>query len=368
MPSIAIKRLSASDLTFFEEIFNTRRNSNQKALNLNRDVFIDEIYPGLAGVRMTTEGAIGVQLSILGPGLAPEYRVPRSIGRTPGAKNWRLNGAAVPDPQNEPARFTNLVAGDVAILEFTGQPVPESVRMILLCQAAPEDAQLHAALQPKVQNPSMATIGQRELMALVDVLQVDPNHPVRLLLMDRALEDAALGGVEGSVRLARLPRLTAAQLLQAKARAADIGAAGEGLVNAHLVSEVERGALTSFEWTSSVNAIAPYDFGCDCPNTGNRMIDVKSTSGEHDRRIHVSSAELQVMGGSTHYDIYRVSEVTEVDGKLRIARDVGPFAQNILNSVAQLPQGVSIDGVSIDPAQLQFDDVIDVSLPDEIDD
>ena len=42
---LALKRLTASDLTLFEWHFNYRNAGNQKAINLNADVFKDQLYP-----------------------------------------------------------------------------------------------------------------------------------------------------------------------------------------------------------------------------------------------------------------------------------------------------------------------------------
>ena len=40
LKKLALKRLTASDLTFFEWHYRSRNAGNQKAINLNTDVFI----------------------------------------------------------------------------------------------------------------------------------------------------------------------------------------------------------------------------------------------------------------------------------------------------------------------------------------
>ena len=47
MDKLALKRLTASDLTFFEWQFKNRNAGNQKAINLNADVFSNQLYPAL---------------------------------------------------------------------------------------------------------------------------------------------------------------------------------------------------------------------------------------------------------------------------------------------------------------------------------
>lgn len=42
----AIKRLSRSDLTFFEYQFRRQQAGNQKSINLNRNVFVEYHLPG----------------------------------------------------------------------------------------------------------------------------------------------------------------------------------------------------------------------------------------------------------------------------------------------------------------------------------
>ena len=59
MDKLALKRLTASDLTFFEWHFKNRNVGNQKAINLNADVFSDQLYPALENHYPGTPGQVG---------------------------------------------------------------------------------------------------------------------------------------------------------------------------------------------------------------------------------------------------------------------------------------------------------------------
>lgn len=48
----AVKKLSRSDLTFFEPQFRVQNAGNQKSINLNRDVFVDQLFPALGIVEI----------------------------------------------------------------------------------------------------------------------------------------------------------------------------------------------------------------------------------------------------------------------------------------------------------------------------
>jgi len=65
------------------------------------------------------------------------------------------------------------------------------------------------------------------------------------------------------------------------------------------------------------------------------------------------------------YDLYRVFGVTQNKAKLRIAEDVGGVAEDIRRHLTGLPDGVEVDGVSIEPAALPFDATINLNIPSE---
>jgi hypothetical protein len=61
---IAIKRLTASDLTLFEWHFRNENAGNQKSINLNADIFIDQMFPSLPEVAQLKNWRIPVDCII----------------------------------------------------------------------------------------------------------------------------------------------------------------------------------------------------------------------------------------------------------------------------------------------------------------
>ena len=109
--------------------------------------------------------------------------------------------------------------------------------------------------------------------------------------------------------------------------------------------------------------MAPYDFELVLPLGIKERIDVKATSGEFQRTLHVSLAELHAMADSaTPYLLYRVSEMDEQSATLRISGPMAAFAKKLLSSLAALPAGVSPDGFSIDPGLLNFGPPVSLRL------
>jgi hypothetical protein len=141
----AIKKLSRSDLTFFEWHSKKYPDVRQKSINLNADVFIDELYPDLPKT-VGLDRKVRIDLFIYGPQNAPELNLQRKIVRSEGSKNWRLNGEFVLNPEDSPARFNILEPDDIGIFEFTGVPLPSTIRMILLARQDPTDVALYQEL------------------------------------------------------------------------------------------------------------------------------------------------------------------------------------------------------------------------------
>ncbi len=239
---LAVKRLTASDLTFFERLFRTVNAGNQKGINLNADVLTGVLYPDLAAVAAAQpDGEISFPLTILGPDAAGSYRVRRKIVKGGTYKNWRLNGEFIYDPDGGPGRFDTMRPGDLAVFGFDGRPGPDAVTLVLLSAHASEDAALHANLAPLVAGKSMAPVLAERLRAALRSTGAAPEHPLSVLARDPedelALEDAALGGTKGvrSLRRRRRARpISPSELQRAKKAAAQTGADGEALVDAYL--------------------------------------------------------------------------------------------------------------------------------------
>ena len=226
---IALKRLTASDLTFFESLFRTVDAGNQKAINLNADVFVEQFYPSLPALASTVQ----VKLTILGPAGATPYAMSRAITKRDAYKNWRLNGEFIRDPDGEAGRFNILKAGDLAVLEFEGDPTPQSATLLLVAAATPTDAPLHAALNTLVPGgrKTMVEVTRAKIAEVAST--VPPTHPIWSMAADpqfsAALEDAAQAGVRGVHALSRKTArpVSAAALAAAKVVAENNGRDGE---------------------------------------------------------------------------------------------------------------------------------------------
>ena len=76
---LALKRLTASDLTFFERLFRTMKAGNQKSINSNADVLTGILYPGLDAFVSDAKDEIRFPLTIYGPAAAGAYRITRTM-------------------------------------------------------------------------------------------------------------------------------------------------------------------------------------------------------------------------------------------------------------------------------------------------
>ncbi len=369
MRKLAIKKLTASDLTFFEWHFRNNPAGNQKAINLNRDVFIDDLYSSLPGIAAGQGGRIPLSLSIYGPGTEGEYNLQRKIIKLGAYKNWRLNGEFIYNPQENPTRFNVLQPDDFAILDFDGEVIPTSLRVFLIARGKPEDGSLHSSLNGFIGIEKMKAISTEQLQDIISSASPAPEHPIQELFLDEALEDAAQGGLKGLRKLYTRRsgrRLTRDELKSARDAAGDIGQSGEEMVDAYLADLLAKGEIAEYEWVAQENAAAPFDFLIKESATQKAKADAKATTGEFDRTIHISTSELIEMAESEErYDLYRVYLINERQAKLRIAGDMRSVARTIIEILRTLPEGISADGVSVSPRNLPFGPEKSILLPEE---
>lgn len=363
----AVKRLTKTDLTFFEPQYRRQnRKSGQKSINLNRKPFVDVLYPDFPEIIADRGGELEVPLRIAGPGAGyGELRVTRKISKGTGYKNYRLNGEFVLNPEDADHRFDRLDIGDVAVFAFEGAGQPTRVRLFVLSAAEPEDVGVLQALIPAVR-PSMVAISADALAAAVALAPSD--HPLHSLFLEPGdatdLEQAALGDAAATKRLLRRPgkrRVTAEQLAAARKRAEETGRDGEQLISDHF--ERSGPDIVSWTWSSAENAISPWDFELETL-AGDIRVEVKATRGAHGSGFHISMAELEAATEAVRYDLYRVSGLGDDGGSLCVAEDVRAFARGVIDALAALPQGVRPDGFTIDPALLTWSKAVEVSWLD----
>jgi hypothetical protein len=368
---LAVKRLTESDLTLFEWHFR-RVRSNQKAINLNANVFIDNLYPGLPAIPTALGDKIPLDLFIYGPGMEGEYNLQRKIVKGRTYKNWRLDGEFIFNPPECPNRFDILVEGDLAVFEFFGDVRPESARVVFLGARVSEDKSLHTSFSSIVgsrPNDSMVALTPGQLASIVKDIGVPDEHPIfGLISLDSSLEVATLGDKQRKTRLRSVPsgrKVSRDMLLRARSNADRIGELGEQFVNSYLTKRKAGGAIENFGWTSRENATSPYDFWYSI--RGQRiLLDSKATELSFESSLHVSLSELRQMGyGSERYDLYRVFEMSETTAKLKVSEDLGQWARSIIEVLENLPSGVLAESVTVSPLSLPFGPEVEIRIPDE---
>jgi hypothetical protein len=358
---LAIKRLTTSDLTFFASQYKNNPSSKQKAINLNADVFIEELYPGLRD--SASRERFPIDVFIYGPGLEREHNLQRKIVKTLGAKNWRLNGEIVENPEDSPQRFNALAANDFAIFDFNEGIIPVSLTLVFIAAAISEDKDIQQAFDLLLGENSMIALSPARLEDVAKRVNLVPEHPIYRLTLDTDMlssdvEDIALGGSPGRARLTSWSssrKISRTDLQKAKESADLVGLQGEQYVNDYLLVLKREGRIHDFEWISDKNAINPYDFWISLSETIRILVDVKSTQGEFERTLHVSFNELlRMREGPERYDIYRVFDMKEETAQLRIAEGIGTWANQMLQVLEGLPAGISSDSISFSPTILPF--------------
>lgn len=367
---LAIKRLTVSDLTFFASHYRRgAEGGNQKAINLNRNVFIDQLYPSLPEIAMQSKGRIPLDLFLYGPGLSSEYNLQRKIVKHGSYKNWRLDGELVYDPPGQRGRFSVLSPGDFVVLQFFGDVKPESAKAVLVGQNVEEDRSLWNAIDNYCGQNSMLSVTPNDLLEMIREAGVPAKHPIYEVTLDISvsaeLEDAAMGGSRGVETLLTGPvaiKVTADTLQRAKRKAEEIGVWGEEIVRNYLESLKKQKTIRDFEWESARNAVSPFDFRIIDADGSEFFVDVKATEGEFHRRIHISLNELRQVAAGPKFYIYRLYYVSDNSAKLRMARFPRRLAENVLRCIQAFPDGVSADSFSLAPELLDFGEEMDLSV------
>lgn len=353
----ALKRLTASDLTLFEWQFKNRNAGNQKAINLNANVFVDLLYPSVEAAARASDNKLPLDLWVVGPGAREAVNLQRKIIKGSAYKNWRLNGEFINNPLDDPDRFNTLRPSDLVLLAFDGEIVPSSATAVFVAQDLVEDAALYSELDDLIGEAGMVALSEERVASVCDRAGLLGEHIIRSLILDEDLRDAAVGiasATERLVRSGRTAKLSSSALRKARDAADETGRLGEALINIYLRHECDAGRISKYEWVSASNAIAPLDFRFEVRGEAEKL-DVKCTSGIFDREFHISFGELKEMARSVEpYRIYRVYNASEDGASLRISEDMKPLAQNILDAFCALPDGVIPDGVSIQPIIAHF--------------
>lgn len=368
---LVLKRLSASDLTLFEHHYRNTPGTKQKAFNLDASVFVLSLYPGLPKSMGLTQNRIPLNLSIYGPGGAGLHNLQRKILKQ--QKNWRLNGELIYDPPEELDRYAPLKKGDYAIIEFSGDTEPYAASLYLIAGNSPEDSKIYQVIEKEYANAFSSRKGMEALDAddfthTFSNLSLSDGHPFLDLIDQDILEDAAAGGFDGVRKLKkrRQTRGVSQEEFDKAKRSAELsGRLGEEILNTWLEREKQTSRIKGYRWISIENAIAPYDFEL-VDNSGIiRKIDAKSTGGDFKNPIHISIGELYEMAnGEKPYDLYRLYMVNETSARLRIAKDLKNTAVELMEHFSALPDGITVDNISVSPKSLKFEKDIQIDLSD----
>ncbi|MEO7027295.1 MAG: DUF3883 domain-containing protein [Caulobacteraceae bacterium] len=376
----AVKLLSSSDLTLFAAFYRLNPSSRQKGTNLNSDVIADILFPDLPKL-VTGSCELPVTLDVYGPNGAPLHRQRRKIIKPEGGKNWRLNGKLVEAPNSDRDRYSSLSTGDVAIFAFDGNELPTSVSMVLFSTQSDADERIVGTLRADHRLApgarSMTALSPDQLRALCRETATD--HPLRLLLPDEEriadLIEAGAGNEDaverlvGRIRDRRARPVSADELASARARATEIGRAGEVLFSKWLQSQEAGGKILAFEWSSDTNAVSPFDFSVRQFDGSTTLIDVKTTTGDFSGQFHISAAELALAADEVDYRIARIFHVEDLGGAyVRISSAIRSFAVRVRDAVNDLPDGVTVGSVQIDSRLLTWCEVEPLPLADEDED
>ena len=230
---LALKRLTESDLTFFEWHHKNRSVGNQKAINLNANVFKKQLYPVIDTIASERQDKLGIDLWIAGPAAAEPLNLQRKIIKGEKYKNWRLDGEFVYNPDDAPDRFNILEPGDLALLGFEGDLCPHSVTLLLVAKEAAEDQILFEGLDDILGTSRMMVLEGDALGEMCKLRGVSQEHPVWMVVSDEDLLEAAVGQAPSVSRLRERPgyaKLSAKDLQAARHEAEKIGRLGEELV------------------------------------------------------------------------------------------------------------------------------------------
>lgn len=150
---------------------------------------------------------------------------------------------------------------------------------------------------------------------------------------------------------------------KARCAAQKTGCRGEIMVDGHLRQLQDSGEIDGYEWVSKANAISPFDFRVQRADEWERL-EVKSTREGFGRAYYLSAGELEAAcDDSVTYRIARVYDLTSegarMSARMRMSRPLRDYAKAIraaFDDLPDLPEGVRIDTLKIDPTDDLFDE------------
>jgi hypothetical protein len=365
---LALKKLKASDLSFFQEFLLKNPLSKQKGFNLDQRIIENILFPSLAAaVAETPDNRAPVSLTFYGPGGAKPYSLMRKILKA--QKNWRLNGEVVHSPVSEPTRFESVAPEDIAIMEFYGASMPSSVKVVLLSAAQPKDKATHAAFTAAFPSQSMSVLTEEDIERVIGVANTPADHPIRDWLDKELFEEVGHGDPDAIEKLlvSRKGRgITLEELKKAKATAERIGREGEELLDYYFEHGLP-GDFESYEWVAKLNPLSPFDFKLLLKDGTERHVDAKSTGAAFGSSLYLSIGELRhALSSGVPYDLYRLYNISDSVAEMRVAKDIAKKLLPVLATLKSLPDGVKVDALSFSPDYFDFDvSAVRIEFPED---
>ena len=344
--------LRASDLTLFKSQLGNFA-TNQKAINLNRPVFVDQFYPGLANVDYKR---IEVSLDLRGPGGLGTATHARNATIIKSHKNWRLDGRMIEEPPEGP-RYHGLVEGDLAIIGFEGSPAPTRVTVVLVSQT--QDFVLWGVLKNACDlsgRDSMKALGAVELAELTGV---PGGESLMAFLPAGTVQDALYGPTAYQLGDGLGAAIAPETVFAQAGDAIETGRLGEEIFADWLATTGH--PPTEFEWVAATHARASFDFLVEAPrwegnSGGPAHVDVKTTKGDFSARIHMSIAEVRFAAERPGYRIARVSNLTQDSARIVILSGVWSACRAVRDALDNaLPDEVRVDSINFEPLALEIE-------------
>ncbi|REG30864.1 hypothetical protein ATI61_106334 [Archangium gephyra] len=348
---IAIKVLTWSDLSFFK-VHSMR--SNQRALSLNHEIFIERFYPGL----QLSHDQVLFALLIIDPGARTAHRLTRMAMRSLGSKNWHIKGELIHEPAEEPGRYDKLAENDFAIMAFEGNERPRAVRLTLV--SAVEAAELHAAIADRFELPAQHAMIEVSETALAHLrastmgAYPDGEHPLDSFISGETIEDVLFGtgalassGVHAPSRTEiASPEDWHRRLLTAE----ETRQRGEELFGAWLTTT---GHDDDFKWVSQALPRSAYDYEVHAARwlegAPPVFVNVRATRAAFARPIHMTLSELRFAAQRENCRIARLYDIESATPKLRILTGIRAIAERLIETLNALPDRVTADSLQLDP-------------------
>ena len=354
---LAIKVLTWSDLSVFK-VHSMR--SKQRALGLNREIFVARFYPGL----QLSHDQVLFPLLILGPGARTAHRLTRMAMRSLSSKDWHIKGESIHDPEEEPGRYGKLAENDFAIMAFEGTERPRAVTLTLV--SAAEDATLHAAIAERFELPgkhAMIEVSETAMAHLrASTLGAYPHreHPLDAFISGDTIEDVLFGtsapsGTDTPPRRTELPssedwhrRLLAAEETRQR---------GEEFFGAWLTATGHED--DDFKWVSQALPRPAYDCEVHAAKWLERapqvFVNVRATRTSFERPIHMTLSELHFAAKRENCRVARLYDMDSATPKLRILTGIQVIATQLIGALNALPDGVTVDSLRLDPGLFEVE-------------